>query len=121
MSAEPAAAVPAGAERRGSSLVVTVSNPSFELLKAVTKHNKGSTSKSELDQQWSIKRSSNTAAVPVAEFWAALYEAGGIHLVGVPAAVRHVHRLTDHACAGTCCAWHERLADWLPPEASSCS
>ena len=82
VSAEPAATVPEGAERRGTRRVVTVTSPSFELLKAVTKHNKSSTAKSELEQQWTIRRNSNTATVPVAGLWAALCAAGGIHLVG---------------------------------------
>lgn len=117
MSAEPAAAVPAGAERRGADLLVTVCNPSFELLKAVTKHNKRSTSKSELESHWSIRRTTsrhvNEATVPVAQLWAALCEAGGMHLVGLGragawtvyvAARRRGHsRLPGSPQACTCC------------------
>ena len=110
VSAEPAAAVPEGAERRGDTLFVTSCNPSFELLAKVTAHNKSGTAKHELTKEWVIRRTGDTATVPVAELWAALVQAGGLHLVrGLTAAV-----MLLAASLLLVVAWHRTLVTELP-------
>lgn len=91
---EPAAAVPDGAERRDGKLVVVTREPSFQLLAAVTAHNKSGTAKSQLHERWSIQRGGETGAVGTAQLWAALCDAGGMYLVGLTS-----RKQLGHTCA----------------------